>query len=539
MLCNRIIGTYIGSAVNEKGVRCMLATHIVKDADNETVGYIVDDTFYTDYYLRQNIEFVDNLSLDVQGRISSVRELPCLAYARVIAEKKYQEITAKNPFVRDIQRDLEKWRQDKNHGVLQLEGARQIGKTTELLKFAYKNYEYVLYANLASDVYGFQEVIQNGCRPMEFEKYCRRSGNPHFKNSSQTILVIDEIQVSEQVYNAIRSIASSVKCDIIVTGSYLGQTIKEKYFLPAGTVSYLKMYPLSFAEFCRIYDEGDLLAGIGLFGESEQPQYDRLFALYDIYRRIGGYPAVITKYLESGNYEECYQVIADLLNTFEKESGNYFHSSKEPVIFKSVYREAMIGMCRERKGNSDKVVELVTNIVKASGKLLVSRDEISNAIAWLTYSGIIGECGCYVDGDIMNYQPARRLYYMDCGIAGYIGADTGVEQGTIEGILTETFVFAELYRLYTERYQTRKVRGDTPSFSVYGQNEIDFMLADRENKIYGIEVKTKDGAPKSLRVYRDKKIIDRAVVAKRTNGGRDGGFETIPVFAVGCRFPYE
>ena len=296
---------------------------------------------------------------------------------------------AKNPFVRDIQRDLEEWRQDKNHGVLQLEGARQIGKTTELLKFAYKNYEYVLYVNLASD------------------------------------------------------------------------------------------------------------------------------------------------YLACGNYVECYQVIADLLNTFEKESGNYFHSSKEPVIFRSVYREAMIGMCRERRGSGNKVVELVTNIVKASEKLLVSRDEISNAIAWLTYSGIIGECGCYVDGDIMKYQPARRLYYMDCGIASYIGADTEVEQGTIEGILTETFVFAELYRLYTKRYHKRKLKG------VYGQNEIDFMLVDRENNIYGIEVKTKDGAPKSLRVYMDKKLIDRAIVAKRTNGGKDGGFETIPVFAVGCRFPYE
>ena len=225
----------------------MFATHIVKDTDNEIVGYIVDDTFYTDYYLRQNIEFVDNLSLDTQGKIQSGRELPCLAYASVVGQKRYQEIMAKNPFVRDIQRDLEEWRQDKNHGVLQLEGARQIGKTTELLKFAYKNYEYVLYVNLVSDVYGFKEVVQNGCSPMEFEKYCRRSGNPHFKNNCQTILIIDEIQVSEQVYNAIRSIASSVKCDIIVTGSYLGQTVKEGYFLPAGTVSYIKMYPLSFA----------------------------------------------------------------------------------------------------------------------------------------------------------------------------------------------------------------------------------------------------------------------------------------------------
>lgn len=37
------------------------------------------------------------------------------------------------------------------------------------------------------------------------------------------------------------------------------------------------------------------------------------------------------------------------------------------------------------------------------------------------------------------------------------------------------------------------------------------MLVDRENNIYGIEVKTKDGAPKSLRVYMDKKLIDRAI----------------------------
>lgn len=517
----------------------MLATHSVTDTDNEIVGYIVDDAFYTDYYLRQNIEFVDNLSLDAQGRIRAYQELLCLAYADVVMRKKYQEITAKNPFVRDIQRDLDAWRQEKDHGVLQLEGSRQIGKTTELLKFAYKNYEYVLYANLASDLYDFKSVIQNGCSPMEFEKYCRRAGAPHFKNSSQTILIIDEIQVSEQVYNAIRSIASSVKCDIIVTGSYLGQTIKEGYFLPAGTVSYIKMYPLSFAEFCRIYDKSDMLEKIDLSGRSEQSEYDQLFALYDIYRHIGGYPAVVKKYLESGNYEECYQVIADLLDTFEKESRNYFQASKEPVIFKSVYREAMIGMCRERKGSGSKVVELVTNIVKSSEKLLVSRDEISNAIAWLTYSGIIGECGCYVDGDIMKYQPARRLYYMDCGIASYIGADTEIDRGNMEGILTETFVFSELYRLFTERYRKRRVKGDTPSFSIYGQNELDFMLVDRENNIYGIEVKTNDGAPKSLRVYMDKKLVDRAIVAKRTNGGRKGCFETIPVFAAGCRFPYQ
>ncbi|MDE7476358.1 MAG: AAA family ATPase, partial [Lachnospiraceae bacterium] len=481
----------------------MIATHKVKTGDQKTIGFMIDDVFYTNYYIRQYIQDIDNLSLQENGMPEAEKELPELDYKKVFIDKEYEKLVTENPFVRDVQDELLAWKEDKLHQVLQLEGTRQVGKTTELLKFAYKNYEFVIYVSLAADSYDFQEVVRNGSTPLAFESYCRRAGLPSFANGKNTILIIDEIQLSQKVYNAIRTLNRNVNCDIIVTGSYLGQTIMGGYFLPAGTVSYVKMYPLSFAEFCRIYDKDSLLEKIDLFGASEQSEYDALFALYDIYRRIGGYPAVIKKYVESGNYHECYQVIADLLNTFEKESRNYFQTSKEPIIFKSVYREAMIAMCRERKGSGNKIVELVTNIVKSSEKLLVSRDEISNAKTWLIYSGIIGECGCYIDGDIMAYRPARRLYYMDCGIAGYIGADTEVEQGNIEGVLTETFVFAELYRLFTERFSKSKVKGDTPCFSIIGQNELDFMLFDRENRSYGIEVKTNDGAPKSLRVYMD------------------------------------
>ena len=229
----------------------MKATHLVKDSFNVVVGYLVDNVFYTDDYLKQNIDFVDNLGIDNAGRICFDKALPSLSYAEAVTRKAYQDIVLRNPFTRDIQVDLEEWKQEKNHGVLQLEGSRQIGKTTELLKFAYKNYEYVLYVNLASDEYGFEEVIQNGCRLMEFEKYCRRAGLPHFRNNRQTVVILDEIQVSVQAYNAIRSIAASVDCDLVVTGSYLGQTIKNGYFLPAGTVTYMKMYPLSFAEFAE------------------------------------------------------------------------------------------------------------------------------------------------------------------------------------------------------------------------------------------------------------------------------------------------
>lgn len=106
-------------------------------------------------------------------------------------------------------------------------------------------------------------------------------------------------------------------------------------------------------------------------------------------------------------------------------------------------------MCSEKRGSGSKLTEIVTNLVKDSQKILVSQDEVSRAIQWLIYSGILGECNLCNNGDINDIQPARRLYYMDCGIANYIVRQTGIVESNIEGMLTETFVYSELNRLYS------------------------------------------------------------------------------------------
>lgn len=282
----------------------------------------------------------------------------------------------------------------------------------------------------------------------------------------------------------------------------IGKTIKADFFLPAGTVTYIHMYPLSFLEFCRIFNKEEMLMNIDLFGKDDDLKYDELTNLYEIYKQIGGYPEVIKRYCEFNDINACYDVIEGLLKTFQKESRNYFQNSKEQ-------------------------------------KTLVSRDEISNAISWLTYSGIIGECGIYNNGDVNQYIPARRLYYMDCGIAAYVGKQSEIPQSNISGLLTETFVFSELSRLYGKVYSKRLVKGTVPCFSTLNQYELDFMVIDTNNIIYGIEVKTTDGDPKSLKVFIDKRLVDKGTVAKDTKGGHGDKFDTIPVYTVGCRFPYE
>lgn len=67
---------------------------------------------------------------------------------------------------------------------------------------------------------------------------------------------------------------------------------------------------------------------------------------------------------------------------------------------------------------------------------------------------------------------------------------------------------------------------------------MDFMILGKDNTIYGLEVKTNTGAPASLKVFIDKKLVDRGIVAKKTTGGHSEQFDTIPIYMVGVRFPY-
>ena len=200
----------------------MIATHIVTDEDDSEVGFIVEGKFYTDYQIIKNIEYINNLSLTDDGIISPKNELPRTDYDTSVNKKAYARLNAENAFARDVQEELSKWKNDKSHKVLQLEGSRQIGKTTELKKFAYGNYYYTIFVDLSDDrlLSLFLDVVDNGCSPLEMEKYCQKAQLPHFKNNKSTVLIIDEIQISSKIYNSIRKLHDELVCDIIVAGCY-------------------------------------------------------------------------------------------------------------------------------------------------------------------------------------------------------------------------------------------------------------------------------------------------------------------------------
>lgn len=517
----------------------MNATVRVINTDRKTVGYVIGGSFVTTEEARANSAVIENLSLDDRGQIQTTDPfLPELTLHQVYRHI-YEKFAEKYNLNREIQDQFEAWKKYKSDYVLYLSGARQTGKTTEIKKFIYKNYENILYIDLSIDKLriSLEQCMQDTQHTaFAFANFCVQNRMTEFTDSVDTVIVLDEIQESIAVYNLIRQMKTDLKCHVIVTGSYLGKTVNSQYFKPAGDVWNLEMLPLSFTEFCDAFGCKELLLAVDLSGKSDGETYKKLYKLYRIYIQIGGYPAVVNEYRKSKSIPNCLEVLEKLIQTFTDESASYFSDDKCRLIFENVYKAAFHMMAYEKKGTSAKDIQKVADFVKDSTKENVSRNEVNRAVAWLKYSKIISGCDLYNQGKISELLSERRFYFMDCGIANCISRMTPVDNETVRGILTENFAYTELYRLY----QSDRVKGDKPCCSVYNEYELDFMIVDKDDKKYGIEIKSTDAdKPVSLMVYLDQHIIEEGYLAGKTRGGIRKDIYSIPVYTVGCRFPYR
>ena len=517
----------------------MQVTHRVKNSRNETVGFIVDNrSFYNNYYISMYVQDIDNIKITSSGIIRSkqgkIPEITLKQYNQTV----YNEICKVNPFIRDIQTLFYKWKLNKNRHILQVEGPRQVGKTTEIKKLAYKHYEQVIYVNLADDSGGFiEKVVNTNINTLAMTAYCRLNNLPTYIDNNNTILIIDEIQISSKVYNSIRTFKSNLNCDIIVTGSYLGQLLNREFFQPAGTIRTLSIGTMSFREFCRVFKAEQTLMKIDIFGSSSDAQYNKIYELYNIYRKIGGYPDIVKEYVQTKDIDHCMNIIGELLNIFEKESRVYFRDEREVRIFNEVYIAVAQLICSDKQGNGNKTLNQLGDIVSKNQKTLVSREEISKAISWVQNCGIIDTCNLLNNGEITDIIGQRKIYFTDCGLANYVLQNSNYPESNTAGALTENFVYCELSKLYKNK--STDLTGNCPCFSTYGTYELDFIIVNKSRYTIGIEVKTQDGSHKSLNTYLSKKLIDHGIVAKVTKGGHSDKFDTIPIFAVGCRYPYK
>ena len=438
---------------------------------------------------------------------------------------------------RDIYQKLIKWKKNDSGKVLELEGARQTGKTFILDKFAKENYQKYLYINmLQTSRDKFLKCLEKATYwepEMDDVEHPIHDAFMMFKkdftDDKNTVIVIDEIQESAKVYSLIRQFAREFECHFIVTGSYLGKTLEKEYFLPAGDIDGLTLYTLSFEEFLDAFDKRPLFNELGLYGESRHDKYDELKSYYEIYCQTGGYPAAINKYLETQDIKACKEEVLHIVQIFIEESQRYFKDILEVNLFEQILPAIAQSMIKEKKGSPDLITELSTIIYKEESSR-ITKKSINHVIAWLYRSHIIGFCGKAIECNLMDVSANSRFYFLDLGVCSYFLKIVGADKATIRGIINENFVYIDLQK----RIKRMEIAGLAPMFGTYKEGEIDFLVRNLEMDMnYGVEVKAGRAAARTAgRLLEDGKVEAVYFLKGDTYGGIAERMVTVPIYLI-------
>lgn len=439
---------------------------------------------------------------------------------------------------RNIYKKLLAWKKENTGRVLELQGARQVGKTYILKKFGKENFSKMVYINMAENTgKNFLRCVSIAMewepgKPME-ETPIRKALELYdetFKDNKDTVVIIDEIQESAEIYNQIRTLAREFQAYVIVTGSYLGRTMELDFFLPAGDMDHMVMESMTFDEFLDVFDERELYEKIDLYGKGRTEDYKKLMEYYEIYQKIGGYPAVVACYAEYRDLNKCMGLISDLINVFADESKRYFEDIIDINMFQKLFNAIALLMMQEKQGIRDLTAEL-SKIAYQEESGRTTKKMINYAISWLQESHIIGYASKAVDCDYKQIKDNSRYYFLDLGIAYYFLSRTGAPYDVIKGLLAENFVYLVLRRRIEN---THEIAGLVPWFASYEKikGELDFYvrsLVDYKN--YGIEVKSTDASAKTARKLLEDGKLDYLYLLKgETMGGiADGRIFTVPL----------
>lgn len=288
------------------------------------------------------------------------------------------------------------------------------------------------------------------------------------------------------------------------------------------------METLTFDEFLDVFGERELYETIDLYGKGNSEDYKKLRGYFEVYQRIGGYPAVVVNYAKYKDINKCVGLVGDLINIFANESKRYFTDIIDVNIFQKLFNAIAILMIQEKQGVRDLTKEL-SKIVYQEDSGRMTKKMINHAISWLQESHIIGYASKAVDCDYMQIRDNCRYYFLDMGVAYYFLSRTGAPFDVVKGLLPENFVYLSLKRKIEN---SNEIAGIAPWFASYEKTkgELDFYvrsLVDYKN--YGIEVKSTDADAKTARKLLEDKKLDYLYLLKGdTNGGiADGKIYTV------------
>lgn len=428
---------------------------------------------------------------------------------------------------RKLDRFLYDWKARTDHKPLIVKGARQIGKTFSIMRFAKENYTHVVEINFALQP-KYASIFEDG---YEVDSILKNISllNPDLKIAAhQTLIFFDEIQQQPSAATCLKSFCIDGRYDVICSGSLMGISYKEIESNSVGYKEDFDMRSMDFEEFLWAKGYGEqtieeLFRKMVSVEPLSKTEMEVMTSAFQDYMVVGGMPAIVNKYLESNTFVGVLAMQRQLLRDYDEDITKYAIGLDKAKV-KAVYSHIPVFL-----GQANKKFQISKISRGARGR------EYVGTVEWLNDAGVVNICYCMGEPSLPlkgNYVHNNyKIYYHDTGLL-IASIDEEAQQdlrenknfGTYKGAIYENIV-AEM--LVKQGYSLFFFRNEKSTV------EMDFFVRDKESLI-PVEVKAQDGATASLNkmIADNEKYADIKYGIKLANKniGFNGKFYTFPYF---------
>ena len=423
---------------------------------------------------------------------------------------------------RKIYDDLLQWKSKKRKKVLVLTGARQVGKTFIIEKFAEENYNNSIIINFEKQPQ-FKQVFTGDLSPDNIISQLTLLLPEKNIIPNETVLIFDEIQSCPQAITSLKFFAEDENYDVIATGSLLGISYKEVSSFPVGSTDRMTLHSLDFEEFLWANGVGsshiDIIrkhfTDITTVPEAFHTKFLQLFREYMV---VGGMPAAVQEYISSKNFLKVLKIQRDIVSDYSDDIIKYAEGpekTKARACLLSIPKHLARGYKKFRYS----IVDKNGNSKKYAGSLM-----------WLYDAGIINFCNNLsrielpLEGNAV--EDAFKVYMSDTGLlvsmledgsqADIINGNLGIYKGAVyENVIGDIFAKSGK-RLYYYEYRS--------------QIEMDFIIR-YEDKTTAIEVKSADHTKsKSMNAIIKNYKTQQGIKLSTKNVGYVDKVKTLPLY---------
>ena len=417
--------------------------------------------------------------------------------------------------------------------ILNLEGARQIGKSFIIREVGKRLYRNFIEVNFVEDDEG-PRLFKNIHTTEEFYLTLSMLSGKKLDNAENTLVFLDEIQHYPQYLTMLKFFRQDHRYRFIASGSLLGMALRTTTSIPVGSIIRKEMFQLDFEEFLIANGFGtDAITTLRRkFLDKESlgvEQHDYLMNLFRRYLLVGGMPDAVNEYLSSRNIVKVREIQENIRVLYGDDASKYEQDNGRHLLIRRIY-----DMVSSQMENKKKRI-VVKDIQGQKGDRF---NRYSQAFEYLISSGITLDVQAISNPHYPLKESEQKnllkLYLNDVGmltsqlyhynLQAVLSDERSINLGSVYESVVAQELKAHGHKLF---YYDNRQKG-----------EVDFLIDDYSNlSVLPIEVKSgKDysvhSALNNLLSISDYNVLSGLVLSNDRNVKTNGKVIYMPVYYV-------